>query len=168
MEHTILVIDENITHPIDLVEVVAAKMGGECIRKSDDELKVNIEGHWRKYQLIVCLSEDHEYLEFRVGFDMKLSNADPKELLEAVNLANQYCRMGCFTLHREEDIFIFGCTQMLGGDDRIATLNHAHKMIVTCLDKCEHFYPAFQIVAYGCSDADTAINKTMIRPITSC
>lgn len=159
---------EELTHPVDLAEALAMEKGWLCSRDNDEELFIEFEGLWRFYRVLVCLIVEDELLEFRSGFEMKLNKCDPNEILRIVNQANKICNVGSFTVHCQEEAFIFGCSQVLVDGDSSMTVNQIEKMIKICIAECEKFYPAFQLVSYGSMDADSAIDAALLNPVSEC
>ncbi len=167
MDQTEFDFAEEFSHPIDLAEALAVSMGLACARDGADRLVIEFEGMWRLYRIAVSLVEDSGMLTVRSGFEMKLGDSAPEQILKVVNHANQLCPFGSFTAHTEEEVFVFGCGQLLGGGAHM-TLDHVRRLLETCVSECERFYPAFQMVAYGGKDADSAVKAAVIEPVSEC
>lgn len=156
-----------IGHPIDLAEVFADEKGWTSSRDGEEQLLIEYDGMWRRYQIAITFLEEKEILTYRAGFEMKLEKSKPGEVLKVVNYANQMCLMGSFTVHHDEEAFIFGCSQSMA-DEGCITGQQVQRLFNICISHCEQFYPAFQMVAFGDRDADSAIAAAIIQTKGQC
>ena len=159
-------VDEG-SDPVDLAEIVAMEFNWRCRRESKNHLLIEYEGMWRIYRISVSLPEDSDILSVQAGFEMKLERCVRGELLRTVNFANQVCPIGSFTVHWNESAFIFGCGHTLVGGASLS-LEQVHMLLETSIFLCERFYPAFQMVAYGAEDSETAIKCALLEPRGTC
>ena len=158
---------EEISHPVDLAEALAAEMGWTCSRDDDEQLLIEFEGMWRLYRIAVSLLEGPEILTVRAGFEMKLENSAQEQILKIVNHANQVCPVGSFTVHHKEEAIVFGCGHSLAGGAQLS-FQQVRSLLEICISQCERFYPAFQMVAYGGKDAASAVNAAILEPMGEC
>ncbi len=149
-------------HPIDLVETLAALNSWDFDRVADDQIAMVITGNWRNYALSLVWSEYDEILKLVCTFDLDPPKKQVSKLHEALDLANDRCWSGAFTLWPEEKSMVFRYGLNLSGGAS-ATGAQIDSMVGDCLDSCERFYPAFQLVCWGGEDPKTAMKIAFER-----
>ncbi len=135
-------------HPIDLVENLAALNAWDFDRVADDQIAMIIEGGWRNYALSLVWSEYDEILKLVCTFDLDPPKETLPQLHVALDLANDRSWSGAFTLWPEEKSMVFRYGLNLSGG-AFATGAQIDSMVNECLENCERFYPAFQLVCWG-------------------
>ena len=143
-------------HPIDVVETLAEHHDWAFDRVDEDQIAMAIEGAWRTYSITLAWCERDETLRMICTFEM-----DPPEdrlavLYEAMNLANDKCWAGAFSLWREQHLMAYRYGLMLCGG-QAAVPEQIDQMLSTAVLACERFYPAFQLVSWGKEDAGPAM-----------
>lgn len=135
-------------HPIDLVETLAELNAWDFDRVADDQISMLVEGRWRNYALSLVWSEYDEILKLVCTFDMDPPKESLPKLYETLDIANDRCWSGAFTLWSDEKAMVFRYGLNLCGG-AAATGAQIDSMVGECLDNCERFYPAFQLVCWG-------------------
>ncbi|MCF6305625.1 MAG: YbjN domain-containing protein [Rhodobacteraceae bacterium] len=135
-------------HPIDLVESLAELNAWDFDRVADDQIAMVIEGSWRNYTLSLVWSEYDEILKLVCTFDLDPKKVNLPNLFEALDLANDQIWTGAFTLWPDQKSMVFRYGLNLCGG-AIATGAQIDSMVRDCLEHCERFYPAFQLVCWG-------------------
>ena len=147
-------------HPIDIVETLAEHYEWAFDRVAEDQIAMAIEGSWRTYSITLAWSAYDETLRMICTFDM-----DPPEdklggLYEVLNLANDKCWSGAFAMWRDQKLMVYRYGLVLGGGATAAP-EQIDQMLSAAVVACERFYPAFQMVCWGDSPVDEAMNIAM-------
>ncbi|MBL4806342.1 MAG: YbjN domain-containing protein [Rhodobacteraceae bacterium] len=135
-------------HPIDLVETLAELNAWDFDRVGDDQIAMVIEGNWRNYSLSLVWSEADEILKLVCTFDLDPPKETLPKLYNVLDLANDKCWSGSFTLWPEEKAMVFRYGLNLCGG-AVASGAQINSMVTDCIADCERFYPAFQLVCWG-------------------
>lgn len=143
-------------HPIDIVENLAAYKSWDFDRVSDEQIAMAIEGAWRTYSLSLAWSAYDETLRLICTFDMDPPEERVPGLFEALDLANDGCWTGAFTLWREQKLMVYRYgLNLVGGASASAAQIDA--MVSAAVMACERYYPAFQLVCWGDEDPQKAM-----------
>ncbi|MCO4824671.1 MAG: YbjN domain-containing protein [Amylibacter sp.] len=153
-------LDTDEMHPIDVVETLAQHYDWAFDRVAEDQITMAIEGAWRTYSITLAWSAYDETLRMICTFEM-----DPPEdrlgpLYESLNLANDKCWAGAFSLWREQRLMVYRYGLMLGGGQAAAP-EQIDQMLSAAVVACERFYPAFQLVCWGNEDVGPAMEIAM-------
>ena len=135
-------------HPIDIVESLAQASEWDFDRVGEDQIAMAIEAGWRTYSLTLCWSNYDDMLRLVCTFEL----APPEERLDALhallNLANDRCWGGGFTLWREEGMMVYRAGLSLAGGAS-ATPEQVAALVAAAVRASERFYPAFQLVCWS-------------------
>jgi hypothetical protein len=143
-------------HPIDVVETLAEQYDWAFDRVGEDQIAMAIEGAWRTYSITLAWSAYDETLRMICTFEMDPPEDRLAPLYESINLANDKCWAGAFSLWRPEHLMVYRYGLMLGGG-QVAAPEQIDQMLSTAVVACERFYPAFQLVSWGNEDAAPAM-----------
>ncbi|MBB1491904.1 MULTISPECIES: YbjN domain-containing protein [unclassified Paracoccus (in: a-proteobacteria)] len=132
------------SHPIDLVEAVAARRDWDFARLADDQIAMTVEGLWRIYALTLAWSERDEVLRLICSFDLDPPEARMGALHEALNLANDAVWEGGFSFWAQHRQMVWRYGLVLAGGT-VATPEQIDRMIRSAIENSERFYPAFQL-----------------------
>lgn len=144
-------------HPIDIVETLAEHNEWDFDRISDEQIAMAIEGSWRTYSLSLAWSAHDEVLRLICTFDMDPPADKRPTLYEALDLANDKMWTGAFTLWRAQKLMVFRYGLNLNGG-AVATPEQITDMVSNAVIACERFYPAFQLVCWGDSSPQDAMD----------
>lgn len=147
-------------HPIDVVETLAEHYDWAFDRVAEDQIAMAIEGAWRTYSITLAWSAYDETLRMICTFEMDPPEERLAPLFEALNLANDKCWAGAFSLWREQRLMVYRYGLMLGGGQAAAP-EQIDQMLSAAVVACERFYPAFQLVSWGNEDAAPAMDIAM-------
>lgn len=136
------------THPIDMVETLAAHRAWEFDRVGDDQIAMAVEGQWRSYSMTLAWSGADETLRLICTFEMEPPEARLPQLHEIINAANDLCWSGGFTYWAAQRLMVWRYGLLLSGE-QIAAPEQIEQMIRSAIAACERFYPAFQLVAWA-------------------
>jgi len=147
-------------HPIDIVESLAEHHAWDFDRVADDQIAMAIEGQWRTYSITLAWSAYDETLRILCSFEM----APPAEklplLYETLNLANDQCWSGAFTLWLEQKLMVYRYGLVLTGGE-IAGTAQLNRLVQSAVRNAERFYPAFQLVCWGDDTPKQAMRVAM-------
>lgn len=153
-------LDTGDLHPIDVVESLAEQYDWAFDRVAEDQIAMAIEGAWRTYSITLAWSAYDETLRMICTFEMDPPEERLAPLYEAMNLANDKCWAGAFSLWREQRLVVYRYGLMLGGGQAAAP-EQIDQMLSAAVVACERFYPAFQLVSWGNEDAAPAMEIAM-------
>ena len=143
-------------HPIDIVEHLAEYREWDFDRITDDQIAMAVEGQWRTYSITLAWSGYDETLRIICTFEMEPPEERMAELYEALNKTNDQCWAGAFTYWKEQRLMVYRYGLVLAGG-QTAGPDQIDTMINTAVLASERYYPAFQLVAWGNQDADSAL-----------
>lgn len=160
MANTETFLESGDLHPIDVVENLAEHYDWAFDRVAEDQIAMAIEGAWRTYSITLAWSPYDETLRMVCTFDMDPPADRLADLYEALNSANDKCWAGAFALWREQKLMVYRYGLMLGGEVS-ASPEQIDQMLSAAVSACERFYPAFQLVAWGDTAPDSAMEIAM-------
>ncbi|MBK4216580.1 YbjN domain-containing protein [Paracoccus caeni] len=144
-------------HPIDIVEAVAAHHDWDFDRLADDQIAMVVAGQWRSYSLTLAWSPREEVLRLICSFDMDPPSERLAEIYETINLANDQVWDGGFTFWAPQRLMVWRYGLVLAGE-AVASAEQIDQMIGNALIACERFYPSFQLVGWGNSTPQAALD----------
>ncbi len=148
------------SHPIDVVESLAQFNDWAFDRVTEDQIAMAIEGSWRTYSLTLAWSSYDETLRMICTFDMDPPEERLSGLYQALNVANDKCWAGGFSLWRDQKLMVYRYGLLLGGG-AVAAPEQVDQMLSAAVAACERFYPAFQMVCWGDGSVDQAMDIAM-------
>lgn len=160
MANAELYLDSGEAHPIDVVESLAQHNDWAFDRVTDDQIAMAIEGSWRTYSITLAWSDYDETLRMVCTFDMDPPQDRLPDLYEAMNIANDKCWAGGFALWRDQKLMVYRYGLLLGGGVSAGS-EQVDQMLSAAVAACERFYPAFQMICWGNSPVDAAMDIAM-------
>ena len=150
------------THPIDMVETLAAHRAWEFDRLGNDQIAMAVEGQWRSYSLTLAWSGADETLRLICTFEMEPPEARLPQIHEIINAANDLCWSGSFIYWAAQRLMVWRYGLLLSGE-QIAAPEQIEQMIRAAIAGCERFYPAFQLVAWADRCPDDALKLAIAQ-----
>ena len=144
-------------HPIDIVETVAAHHDLDFDRLAEDQIAMAVEGQWRSYSLTLAWSPREEVLRLICTFDMDPPADRMAQVHEVLNLANDQVWDGAFTYWAQQRLMVWRYGLVLTGG-AVASAEQIDQMIRNALSGCERFYPSFQLVGWGNTTPQAALD----------
>ncbi|WBU55674.1 YbjN domain-containing protein [Paracoccus sediminicola] len=160
MAQTDSYIHSNEIHPIDIVESIATHHEWDFDRLADDQIAMSVEGQWRGYSITLAWSGAEEMLRLICTFDMDPPAERMPALYEALNMANDQVWDGAFTFWASQRMMVWRYGLVLSGDI-VASPEQIDHMIRNAVEQAERLYPAFQLVAWGDSEPEAAMDIAM-------
>lgn len=149
-------------NPMDVVEAVASMRGWNFERPVDDEINMTIVGSWS--DLHVCLNwrDDLESVHLAATFDLRIPDGRREEISRLVSLINEQLFIGHFDLWRQDGVLMFRNGLFLSGGAEILP-EQCEALLVSALEACERYYPAFQFVIWAGRNAEEAIEYCLME-----
>ncbi|MGV8938873.1 MAG: YbjN domain-containing protein [Allorhizobium sp.] len=155
---------ERQTHPVDMIEVVAATNDWAFERSGEDEIAMTVEGRWADYNVSFSWMEEFEALHLASAFDIKVPEARVNEVIRLISHINGQVLMGHFDLWRQEDVIIFRQSLLLAGGAE-PTNRQVEVLLSSAVEACEAYYQAFQFVVWSGVDAKTAMDAVLFETV---
>jgi hypothetical protein len=141
-------LDSDDTHPIDVVEHLAAHHDWEFDRIAEDQIAMAVEGQWRTYAITLAWSAQDQTLRLICTFEMEPPEARMGALYEILNRINDLCWAGSMTWWAEQRMMVYRYGLILAGE-QIAAPEQVDTMIRAAVQACERYYPALQLVTWA-------------------
>lgn len=152
---------DRVTHPIDLVEQLAANHGWATERTGDDELTLIVGGNWTDYHVSLNWRDDLEALHLACAFDFKVPESRLGEMYRLIAQINEQLWLGHFDLWTTEGLVMFRHALLLNGT--VLTPMQSEAMLRAALESCERYYQAFQFVVWAGKESREALVSTMFQ-----
>lgn len=149
-------IENDDIHPIDIVENLAEFRDWDFDRVAEDQIAMAVEGQWRTYSITLAWSASDETLRMICTFEMEPPEEKLPQLYEVLNRTNDQCWAGAFTYWHEQRLMVYRYGLVLTGG-QYAGSEQIDRLISTAVASSERFYPAFQMVCWGDSSVDEAM-----------
>lgn len=151
-----------LSNPLDRVERLAETRSWPLDRTSEDEVVMSVVGAWCGLDLSLSWRGDIETLEIACAFDLKFGDQRRNEILNLLVQINSGLVHGHFDLWETNGRIVYRDALWLAGG---AEANDAQcdALIRAGLDSCQHYYPAFQFVAWGGQTASEALRNAMLE-----
>ncbi|MDP2697206.1 YbjN domain-containing protein [Thalassospira sp.] len=150
-------------NPLVLVEDIARTNDWSLERRTDDEIVVEIPGHWCTYLVYFTWREDAEALHIACCYDLFVPEPLRPRIYELLSKCNEQLWLGHFSLWQDENMPLFRHTLLFGGDMPPAT-EQFEELIEIAISECERFFPAFNFVLGQGKTPDEALTHSMLEP----
>ena len=149
------------SHPLAVVEDIAANNNWSFERSGEDEITIVTRGDWTDYQLSFTWMSEIEALHLACAFDMKIPPARHGEVQRLIAAVNEQLWIGHFDLWPQDGTIIFRHAMIF--PDAEASAAQCEALLNLALEACEHYYPAFQFVLWGGKSAEDAIAAAVLE-----
>ncbi len=156
------VIEVDAAHPLDVVERIVSSNDWIFDRRSDQEMAVQVPGHWCDYSLYFAWNEDIGALHFTCAFDMRVPKEKRSSVSRLLTYVNERIWLGHFGMWEDEGLPMYRHALPLRGTHG-PTAEQLEDLLDTAVYECERFYPAFQFVIWGGKSVDEAISAAMVE-----
>ena len=153
---------ERDSHPVDLVERYANDNSWSFERPVTDEIALTVAGKLADYQLSFSWMEDFEVLHLACAFDLAIPDLRIDELRRLVARINEQMLFGHFDVWDGEGAVMYRQTLLLAGGAE-PTLEQVEMLLLSALESCENYYPAFQYVLWSGATAAMALDSVMFE-----
>lgn len=142
-------------NPIDSVEEVLHANNWTFNRTHNDELVVEVAGKSCGYRLFFVWQEDMNALQFGCHYDLNFAPRDKERAYNALPEINENLWLGHFDLPKDTAAPIFRYTCLLRNNGNLNITETIEDMVEIALTQCEHYYPAFYLLANAANDLNT-------------
>jgi hypothetical protein len=148
------------SHPLAVVEDIAADNNWAFERSGEDELTIVSKGEWTDYQLSFTWMAEIEALHLACAFDMKIPPARRAEVQRLIAGINEQLWIGHFDLWTHTGMIMHRQALVLPGGMTASTAQ-CQSMLAEALAACERYYPAFQFVVWAGKSPTEAMEAAM-------
>jgi hypothetical protein len=149
-------------NPIDMVEQIAAARDWVFDRRSEEEMAIEVPGHWADYRMFFSWLDDLCALHLACAFEMRVPGYRRTDINDLLARINEKLAIGHFDLWADEGLPVFRQSVLLRGADG-ATLEQLEDLVQIAITECERFYPAFQYVVWGGKTPAQAVEAAVLE-----
>lgn len=155
---------ETFFHPLDLMEQIASAQDWIFERTSDQNIAVEVRGHWCDYRLFGTWHEDMGALLFACAFDVRVPESKRRDVADLMLCINEKMVVGHFDVWSEDGLPVFRHAVLLRGTTG-ASVEQIEDMVDIALAECERYYPAIQFVLWGGKSPAEAIEAAILETV---
>ncbi|MBC8268378.1 MAG: YbjN domain-containing protein [Rhodospirillaceae bacterium] len=152
------------SHPLDIIERIVDDNDWISDRRSDQEMAVQVPGHWCDYSMFFAWNDAADAIHFTCAFDMRVPAECRDKVHELLVMINEKLWLGHFGVWDDEGLPMYRHALPLRGTDG-PSQGQMEDMVETALMECERFYPAFQYVIWGGKSAIDSIAAAMVDTV---
>jgi hypothetical protein len=151
---------DSASHPLTVVEDIAAHNNWSFERSGEDEITIVSKGEWTDYQLSFTWMGDIEALHLACAFDMKIPPARRGEVQKLVALINEQLWVGHFDLWTHTGMIMHRQALVLP-NGMLASTAQCECMLSNAILACERYYPALNFVVWAGKTPEEAMAAAM-------
>ncbi|ALE03581.1 YbjN domain-containing protein [Bartonella ancashensis] len=151
-------------HPVDFIEQIAYRHDWSFERHAQDEINVCVEGERANYRLAFSWMEEQEALHLACAFDFSAENARIAEMQRLLLAINEKLLLGHFDYWQENNLVIYRQGLLLAGGVHPSHIQ-VEALLIHALKICESHYAAFQMVAWGGTNACDALQYALFETV---
>ena len=148
------------SHPLAVVEDIAAHHDWSFERSGDDEITIVSRGEYTDYQLSFTWMAEIEALHLACAFDMKIPQARRGEVQKLIAAINEQLWIGHFDLWTHTGMIMHRQALVLPGGLNASTAQ-CEIMLAGATHACERYFPAFQFVVWAGKSPQEAMAAAM-------
>ncbi len=152
------------SHPVDVIEVVAADRDWSFERPCDDEIAMSVIGRWAEYSVSFSWVEDCEALHLACSFELKVPEWRLAEVQRLLAQVNEKLLVGHFDHWAADNAIVFRHAQLLCGGAE-PTCQQVEKLLVIALESCDRYFQAFQFVVWARKPAEEALSDALFETV---
>lgn len=141
-------LEESYANPLDLMEQIASGHGWAFDRSTDEDMSLEVIGHWCDYRMYMSWHDEVRALLFACAFDMKVPTRKRDEVASLLTMINEKMLVGHFDLWSDDGQPVFRHAILLRGIPG-ASVEQLEDLLDIALTESERFYPAFQFLIWG-------------------
>ena len=143
-----------------VVEDIAAQRNWAFERSGEDEVTIVSKGEWTDYQVSFTWMNEIEALHLACAFDMKIPAARRAEVQRLIAAINEQLWVGHFDIWLHSGMIMYRLALVLP-DGLTVSAAQCETMLVSAIQACERYYPAFQFVVWAGKNASEAMSAAM-------
>jgi len=151
-------------NPLDLAEEFVAAHNWAFNRSDDDELLVEVQGHWTDYQLYFLWRPELGALYFSLSFDCKIPVAKKTQAYELLGRINEKLWLGHFDLINNDHTLLYRHTLLIRGMNGL-TIEQLEDLVDSAVAETERFYPALQYFIWGGRSPEAALEAALFETV---
>lgn len=152
------------THPVDLVEHIAAAHDWNFERAAADEISIVVAGSWGEYHVSFTWMEDLESLHLACAFDLKVPENRLSDVKLLTSKINEVLWIGHFDSWQKEGVVLYRHSHLLSGGADVSPIQ-AEALMKQAVDTCDQYYQAFQFVVWAGTSAEDALAQVMFETV---
>jgi hypothetical protein len=149
-------------NPLEVVEHIATSQSWSFERACEDELVIVVRGKWADYQVSFTWMHDLEALHLACAFELNAQERSNAEIEHLIPMINAQMWVGHFEFWPMDGVVVFRHTLMLSGGIQ-ASGRQCETLLSAAIDAGEHYYSAFQFVAWAGAGAREALEAAMFE-----
>lgn len=154
--------EERRTHPVDVIEHLAAVKEWSFDRAGDNEIAISITGRWTDYHLSLTWMGEIEALHLACAFECRVPERRRAEVLALMAQVNEQLWLGHFDMWMRDGLIMFRHGLILAGGVE-ASDRQCEVLLDAALEACERFYPSFQFVVWAGKSAREAMDAALFE-----
>ena len=152
------------SHPLSVVEDIAAHHNWSFERSGDDEITIVSRGDYTDYQISFTWMSEIEALHLACAFDMKIPQARKGEVQKLIASVNEQLWIGHFDLWTHTGMIMHRQALVLPGGI-VASTAQCENMLAGAIHACERYFPAFQYVVWAGKSAQEALESVLFETV---
>ncbi len=145
-----------------MVEQLASGNDWSFERAGEDEITILITGRWSDYQVSFTWMGELEALHLACAFDLKVPERRRSEVQQLIAQMNEQMWVGHFDLWPKDGMVMFRHALVLAGGMETSG-EQCKSVLITALESCERYFPAFQFVLWAGKPAREALDAAMFE-----
>jgi hypothetical protein len=125
----------------------------------EDQIAMAVEGQWRTYSITLAWSANDDTLRMVLSFEMEPPEARLPALYEMINQTNDLCWTGAFGYWAAQKLMVYRYG-LLAGEQGVSP-EQVTALLDSAVCAVERFYPAFQLVTWGDTSAEAALQTAI-------
>ncbi|MFZ1741657.1 MAG: YbjN domain-containing protein [Pontixanthobacter sp.] len=147
--------------PVDMLAALFEARGWPFEAQSHEEISVEIQGSWAKYQLRAIWRSDDNVLQLLCLPDVRVSKEKSAPAYELLAKVNEQLWLGHFDIWSKGGVLVYRNAALLG-DEGLLSLDRAQAIVETAVEECDRFYPAFQFLLWGDKSPGDALDSALV------
>lgn len=164
MTTTSIATADPVINPLDCVEELVLANSWAFERSDENQMVVDVKGHWCDYRMFFSWQEENGGLQFACQFDMRVPTARRSACTQLLVMVNERLWLGHFDVDGNENTPVFRYTLLLRGAGMVS-VEQVEDLVEIGLSECERYYPAFQFVIWGGKSAEEAIDAAVLDTV---
>ncbi len=157
-------VESVIANPIDTIEQIATANDWSYERSTDDEIVIDVSGHWTEFRLFFSWLHDISAMHFACAFELSVPDNRRAAVHELLARINEGLAIGHFDLWADRGLPVFRAALLLRGSGG-ATVEQLEDLVDIALTESERFYPAFQYVTWGGKTPSEAVDAALFETV---
>ncbi|MEO5373001.1 MAG: YbjN domain-containing protein [Alphaproteobacteria bacterium] len=157
-------VEQAAVNPLDMVEEIVHAHDWAFDRRSDEEMAVEVPGHWSTYSLYFAWSEELRALHLSSAMDIRVPDRRRAAMYEVLAMINERLWLGHFALWDDESMPMFRHSVLVRGGSPLSQ-DHVEDLVDVAMNECERYYPVFQFVIWGGKSAREALTSAMLDTV---